>query len=241
MPDTLLPLHGKIAIVTGASSGLGYATVQGLVAAGASVIATARRAERLEALQSETGCEFIAGDAADTSTCDSVMELALNKFGRVDILVNNAGIGNYKQLIDTTLDDYDDLMRTNMRSSFLFSRAVAPHMVAQRSGTILFVSSVAGVAGTANEAVYSATKFAQVGFAQSLDQELYPYGIKVTALIAGGMKTEFALGKGRDPDAIQKSPMMEPHVAAQSIVFICSQPEGVRIPTFTLRHMGIRK
>jgi short-subunit dehydrogenase len=127
-----------------------------------------------------------------------------------------------------------------MRSSFLFSRLVAPGMVERRSGTIVFVSSVAGVAGAANEAVYCATKFAQVGFAQALDQELFPYGVKVTTLVAGGMKTEFAIGHGRVADKVAAGPMMEPEKMAEAIVFACSQPDGVRIPTLTVRHMGVR-
>jgi NADP-dependent 3-hydroxy acid dehydrogenase YdfG len=215
-------LKRKTAIVTGASSGLGWATVTALVASGANVVATARRSERLAALKAETGCEVFTGDAADAA-------------------VNNAGIGNYKQLIETSDADFDDLVRSNLRSSFLFSRAVAPGMIERRSGTIVFVSSVAGVAGAANESVYSATKFAQVGFAQSLDQELFPYGIKVTALIAGGMKTEFAIGKGRNADAIAASPMMDPADVAQAVLFVCAQPPGVRLPTLTVRHMGVRK
>ncbi len=235
------PLKGRVAIVTGASSGLGWATVTALAAGGVKVIAVARRADRLAALQAETGCEIFAGDASDAATCDAVMELATAKFGHVDILVNNAGIGNYKQLVDTSVEEYDELMRTNMRSSFLFSRTVVPGMVERRSGCLVFVASVAGVAGAANESVYSATKFAQVGFAQALDQELFPYGIKVTALIAGGMKTEFAVGQGREAEAVQKSPMMDPKDMAETILFVCAQPDGVRIPTVTVRHMGQRR
>jgi NADP-dependent 3-hydroxy acid dehydrogenase YdfG len=234
-------LKDKVAIVTGASSGLGAATVKAFAALGVKVVATARRAERLAALRDEFGCEVFAGDAGDEATAEAVVKLAMERFGRVDVLVNNAGAGNYKLLAETTVAEYDELMRVNMRSSFLFSRLVVPGMVEQRSGTIVFVSSVAGVAGAAKESVYCATKFAQVGFAQSLDQELFPYGVKVTALIAGGMKTEFAIGKGREVDAIAASPMMEPEHMAEAIVFACSQPEGVRVPTLTMRHMGVRQ
>ena len=230
----------RIAIVTGASSGLGWTTVEALAASGAKVFAVGRRAERLEALRSATGCEVFAGDASESATCEAVTDLALKKYGRVDILVNNAGLGNYKLLVDTTVGEYDELMRVNMRSSFLFSRAVAPGMIERRSGSIIFVASVAGVTGTANEAVYCATKFAQVGFAQALDQELFAHGIKVTSVIAGGMKTEFAIGRGREAEAVQSSPMMDPADVAEAVLFVCDQPDGVRIPTLTIRHMGRR-
>lgn len=234
-------LQGKVAVVTGASSGLGAATVKALRALDVIVVATARRVDRLEALRVETGCEIYPGDAADEATAEGVCAFVQNRFGAIDILVNNAGAGNYKLLSETSVAEYDELMRTNMRSSFLFSRAVAPGMVERRSGTIVFVSSVAGLAGAANESVYCATKFAQVGFAQALDQELFPYGVKVAALIPGGIKTEFALGRGRQAEAVAKSPMMDPAAVAESIVFICSQPDGVRIPMLTVRHMGTRK
>ena len=233
-------IRDRIAIVTGASSGLGWTTVEALAARGAKVFAVGRRAERLEALQSATGCDIFAGDASESVTCDAVLELALNKFGRADILVNNAGLGTYKQLVDTTVEEYDELMRMNMRSSFLFSKAVAPGMIERRSGSIIFVASVAGITGTANESVYCATKFAQVGFAQALDQELFSHGIKVTSLIAGGMKTEFAIGRGREAEAVQNSPMMDPGDVAEAVLFVCDQPDGVRIPTLTIRHMGRR-
>jgi short-subunit dehydrogenase len=156
----------------------------------------------------------------------------------VDILINNAGQGNYKSLVDTSIEEYDELMQSNMRSSFLFTRAVVPHFIVQRSGVLVFVSSVAGLAGAANEAVYSASKFAQVGFAQSLDHELRPHGIKVSTLCPGGMKTEFAVGRGRTATDVESSRMMEASDFADSIVFVCMQPANVRLPLLTVRHMG---
>lgn len=91
------------------------------------------------------------------------------------------------------MEEFNEIMRSTMRSSFVFARCIAPHLVAQRSGDIVFVSSVAGVAGATNEAVYCASKFAPVGFAQSLAEELHPYGVKVCVLCPGGMKTELQL------------------------------------------------
>ena len=204
---------------------------------------TARRAERLHDLQREiesTGGIALchAGDAADEATASAIVALALERFGRVDILINNAGQGNYKQLVDTSLAEYDDLMRSNMRSGFVFTRAVVPPMVAQGSGTILFISSIAGLAGAANESVYCATKFAQVGFAQSLDAELRKHGIKVQAICPGGIKTEFAVGRGRDTDSIARSTMMDPDELAEAVVFACSLPPNLRIPSMVVRHMG---
>lgn len=239
-------LAGKTALVTGASAGIGRATALALAARGANLVVTARREERLRQLCAEiesmdmkgAKAVFHAGDAAEESTAQQAVALAIATFGHLDILINNAGAGNYKNLVDTSVEEYDALMDANMKSGFLFSRYAVPHMIAQRSGTILFISSVAGLQGVAGEAAYSASKFAQIGFAQSLDAELRKHGIKVGAICPGGVKTEFALGHGRTEEFIRNSHMMDPAEVAEAIVFACLQPPNLRIPQMTVRHMG---
>jgi len=172
------------------------------------------------------------------ATAKQCVALAMSEFGRVDILINNAGAGNYKNLVDTSAEEYDALMDSNMKSSFLFTRHAAPVMIAQKSGEILFISSVAGLQGYAGEAVYCASKFAQIGFAQALDGELRKFGVKVGTICPGGVKTEFALGKGRTEESIRSSYMMEPAEVAEAIVFACLQPANARILQLTVRHMG---
>ena len=243
MQPTDRVLAGKTALVTGASAGIGWATAIALAHRGASLVVTARREERLRRLCAEletlgVKAVFHAGDAADEVTVKETISLALGTFGRVDILINNAGAGNYKNLVDTSAEEYDALMNANMRSGFLFSRYAAPQMMAQKSGTILFVSSVAGLQGAAGEAVYCATKFAQAGFAQALDAELRKHGIKVGTIFPGGVKSEFALGHGRTEEFIRNSHMMEPAEVAEAIVYACVLPANVRIPQMTVRHMG---
>jgi len=238
-----ISLVGKIAIVTGASAGIGWATAIALAQRGANLVVTARREERLRNLCAEiesTGAKavFYAGDAAEETTAQRAVALAVSNFGRLDIVINNAGAGNYKNLVDTSADEYDALMDANMKSGFLFSRYAVPHMVEQKSGTLLFISSVAGLQGAAGEAVYSASKFAQIGFAQSLDAELRKHGIKVGTICPGGVKTEFALGHGRTEESIRNSHWMDPAEVAEAIVFACLQPPNLRIPQMTVRHMG---
>jgi NADP-dependent 3-hydroxy acid dehydrogenase YdfG len=242
MPDAT-SLAGKSVLVTGASAGIGWATALALAAKGASIVVTARREQRLRELCNLIAAGggravFLAGDAAEESTAEKCVALAVKQFGRLDILINNAGAGNYKNLVDTSAEEYDALMDANMKSSFLFSRHAAPVMIAQKDGEILFISSVAGLQGYAGEAVYCASKFAQIGFAQALDGELRKYGIKVGTICPGGVKTEFAVGKGRTEEGVRNSYMMEPHEVADAIVFACSQPRNARILQMTVRHMG---
>jgi len=243
MQPAAAALAGKTALVTGASAGIGRATAIALARRGANLIITARREERLRQLAAEiesigVKAVFHAGDAAEEKTAQQAIVLALDTFGHLDILINNAGAGNYKDLIDTSAEEYDALMNANMRSGFLFSRHAAPHMIAQQSGIILFISSVAGLQGVAGESVYCATKFAQAGFAQALDAELRKHGIKVGAIFPGGVKSEFALGHGRTEEYIRNSRMMDPAEVAEAIVFACLQPPNLRIPQMTVRHMG---
>lgn len=238
-----ISLSGKTVLITGASSGLGHAAALAFAAAGANLVLTARRAERLESLCAEITASrgravFHPGDAGLEPTAAACVQLALDTFGTLDILINNAGLGNYRNLVDTSAADYDELMNANMRSGFLFSRHAVPGMIAQRFGTILFISSVAGLQGAAGEAVYCATKFAQVGFAQALDAELRKHNIKVGVLCPGGIKTEFALDKGRTEEFIRNSSMMDPADVAEAILYACQQPPNARIPQMVIRHMG---
>ena len=209
MPDAI-SLAGKTVLITGASSGIGWATALAFAAKGANVVVTARREERLREL-----CDLISsarrqgrvyrGRRSDEATAQQLRGAggeAVRPAGHPD---QQRGGGNYKNLVDTSVEEYDALMDSNMKSSFLFARYAAPGMIAQKSGEILFISSVAGLQGYAGEAVYSASKFAQIGFAQALDAELRKYNIKVGAICPGGVKTEFAVGHGRTEEGVQNS------------------------------------
>src|SRR2546421_12409865 len=121
------------------------------------------------------------------------------------------------------------MMDTNMRSTFLFSRHVVPVLLERGTGTIITIASMAGVMGFAGEAVYCATKFAQVGFTQALDRELRPHGIKVGVVCPGGVKTEFAIGRGRTEEGVSKSDMLEPEDVADAVLLACKQSPRSRI------------
>src|SRR4051794_4839394 len=149
-------LDGKVAIITGASAGIGQASARALAREGARLVLTARRGDRLDALIEEArslGGDGVAvvGDAREEETALRTVQAA-QALGRVDILINNVGVGNYKKLVDTSLDDYVEMMDANVRSTFLFARHVVPVMIRQGDGLILMISSMAGVYGFPGEA-----------------------------------------------------------------------------------------
>jgi 3-oxoacyl-[acyl-carrier protein] reductase len=235
-------LLGKTALITGASAGIGWASALALAGEGANIVITARRQERLAELESaiqKAGGKAVSllGDAKQEELARQAVDLAVQTFGSLDILINNVGVGNYKNLVDTTAEEYDEMMDTNMRSTFLFTRYAVPVMIGQGSGTILIISSMAGVYGFGGEAVYCATKFAQVGFAQALDKELRLHGIKVSAICPGGVKTEFALGKGRTEQSVAASGMLDPEDVAGVVLMTCTQSPRSRIIEVQMRTM----
>ena len=236
-------LQDKVALITGASSGIGSACARALAGDGAKLLVTARRQERLDALRRElepAGAKVVTfgGDAREESTAVGAVRAATEAFGRIDILVNNAGAGNYKNLVDTSAEEYDELVDTNVRTTFLFTRHTVPVMLRQQSGTILMISSMAGVYGFGGEAVYCMTKFAQVGFAQALDRELRGSGIKVGAICPGGVKTEFAIGKGRNAKDVAASDMLDPEDVAGVVLLACTQSPRSRLIEVQMRTMG---
>lgn len=236
-------LQGKVAIITGASAGIGKASAFALAQEGAHLVLTARRQQRLQELEAavrQAGGKAISvvGDATEEAVAQHCVATAIDTFGALDMLINNVGVGNYKNLVDTSANDYDVMMNTNVRSSFLFTRHAVPHMIKRGAGTILFISSMAGIYGFGGEAVYCATKFAQVGFAQALDKELRPHGIKVGVICPGGVKTEFALGKGRTAQSVAESGMLEPEDVAGAVLLACTQSPNSRIIAVQMRTMA---
>jgi 3-oxoacyl-[acyl-carrier protein] reductase len=235
-------LHGRVALITGASSGIGAAIARAFLEAGADLVAVARREERLRELaqaaeQRGRRCLAVTGDVREEETARRAIAAATDGPGRLDVLVNNAGIGIYKLLVETSADDYDAMMDSNMRSTFLFARHAVPVMLRQGEGTIINVASMAGVMGFPNEAVYCASKFAQVGFTQALDRELRPRGIKVGAICPGGVKTAFALGTGRTEQGVAASGMLEAEDVARAALLMATQPPESRIIEIRMRPM----
>ena len=236
-------LQGQVAVITGASSGFGYAAAKLFAEEGCQVLATARRAERLDQLVAETaGAEGrvvpFAGDAVEERTAIDAVRLAVESFGQIDILINNAGIGRYLSIEESTMQDYDEIYDANVRSAFAFTKHTVPHMVQRGRGQLIFVSSAAGVYGYPNESMYSTSKFALRGLAQSMDGELRRHGIKSCAFCPGAGITEFAVGHGRSDQQMDASGMLTPEQVADMFLFICTRPDNVRIIELRTRAMN---
>jgi 3-oxoacyl-[acyl-carrier protein] reductase len=232
-------ISGMVVAITGASAGIGAATANALLSQGAKVVVGARRKERLDELGQEfpDSVAVVEMDVRVPSDSKRLVSAALEKFGRLDVLVANAGIGAYGGIMDLTDDQLSDMMDTNIAGTVWPIRAVVPAFRAQGAGDIVIVASVAGIRGAGDEAVYAATKFAQVGLAGGLDRELREEGIRVTTLAPGGTATEFAMGAGRTPDMPGLDDMMRPEDVASAVVTVLKQPRSIRTLVWSMRSM----
>lgn len=189
-------LTDHVAIVTGASSGIGDATARHLAREGAAVVLAARRVERLDALKAEIEADdgralVVETDVTDRAACQALADAAIDAFGRIDILVNNAGLMPLSFVEKLKVDEWDRMVDVNVKGVLYCTAAVLPTMIEQQRGDILNISSVAGRRVFPGSAVYSATKFAVRAFSEGLRQELGPrYGLRVTSIEPGAVATE---------------------------------------------------
>ena len=237
MPAETRSLEGTVVAVTGASAGIGRATARLLVEAGAKVVITARREERLVELQNELGADSVAwvtGDIAEASTSARLVSAALDTFGRLDSFVASAGIGIYGDVVDGTDDQMKQMIDTNFTGTVWGVRSVVPTFLSSGGGDIVIVTSVAGIRGGADEAVYAGTKAAQLIFAGSVDRELREAGVRVTSLCPAAVSTEFAIGHGRTAGDAWLDDVLTAEDVAASIVFTLQQPRRVRTTQVTM-------
>jgi len=235
-------LRDTVVAITGATSGIGAATARQLVEAGARVAIGGRRASRLDELVAELGSDNVVGvvcDVREPSDTDQLVAAAIDKWGRLDSIVPNAGIGMYGGIMDNTDEQLTEMMDTNFAGTVWTIRSAVPEMLRTTGGgDIVIVSSVAGIRGGADEAVYAATKFAQVGLAGALDRELRASGIRVTAVCPAGVETEFAIGTGRTAGDPALAEFMRPEDVAFAVVTVLAQPRRVRTTQWQMWSMG---
>jgi 3-oxoacyl-[acyl-carrier protein] reductase len=230
-------LAGRVVAITGASAGIGAASARALAARGARVVLGARRKHRLDELAADLGdgVAVVEMDVRKPDDARTLVQTALDQFGGLDAVVANAGIGAYGGIMDLTDEQLATMMETNVAGTVWPIRAAVPHFLERGTGDIVIVASVAGLRGAGDEAVYAATKFAQVGLAGGLDRELRAKNIRVSTICPGGVATEFAMGAGRTPDMPGLAEMMRAEDVAEAIVTVLSQPKSMRTLIWSMR------
>lgn len=224
-------LKDQVCVVTGASRGIGKTIAEHFMREGAAVYCLSRSqpdAFAPEALAAAPKAPvWIACDVADETQADAAIARVIAEAGRVDVLVNNAGITRDGLLMRMKTEDWDTVMRTNLTSAFFLSRAASRHMLKQRSGAILNVSSVVGIMGNAGQANYSASKAGLIGFTKSLARELAPRGVRVNAIAPGFIETAMTdkipqEHKDKLATGIPLGRVGSPDEAASAALFLCS-------------------
>jgi NAD(P)-dependent dehydrogenase (short-subunit alcohol dehydrogenase family) len=199
MLKELFNLSGRAALVTGGSKGIGKAVARGLAEAGAKVAIAARHEDELKKAKAEiadgTGVEvesFVA-DMLDRAAVKKLAADVLTRFGRCDVLFNNAGSNKPQTLVETTEEVWDNIVELNLTSCMLLSRELAPAMIKNQWGRIIYTSSIMGLASNPARGCYSATKAALIGMARAQALELGPHGITVNCLAPGPIATDLPM------------------------------------------------
>jgi short-subunit dehydrogenase len=223
--------------VTGASRGIGYEIANAFAATGAHVILTSRDKQQLHILAKQIGS---SGGNATPLVCDvrssaavrSVARKILNRLGRVDVLVNNSGITSFKTFRSTSPAEFEDIIATNLRGTFLCTKAVLESMVRKRAGHIFNILSIAATKTFTHSAAYSASKAGALALTNVLREEVRAYNVKVTAVIAGATETEMWSQSSRRKYSRR---MMQPKDIASLIVAIYNAPRRAHVEEVVVR------
>ena len=229
-----MELEGKVALVTGASGGIGAAVSRRLHEAGASVGLLSRRGDDLGL---ERGLGIVC-DVRSRGAVAEATEAVVVHFGRLDIAVANAGLGAYGPFLDLDPEQLEAMIDVNLKGTLYTAAATLPHLIDSGEGDFLSMASVAGLRGLPGEAVYNASKFGQVGFTRALDHELREHGVRATSICPGAVKTEFAIGTGREEGDPALDEMMTADEVADVVLFTLTRPRGMRILTTSFRPMS---
>lgn len=231
-------LAGKVAVITGASRGIGRATAVALAAEGANVVVNYARsstaADEVVAAITESGGSAIAlqADVSDADQVDALIKATLDKWGQVDVLVNNAGITRDTLLLRMKPEDWQAVINLNLSGVFLCTRAVSKIMLKQRSGRIINIASVAGLMGNPGQANYSAAKAGVIGFTKTVAKEMATRGITVNAVAPGFIKTDMTEDLSNTEEILKYIPLGrygEADEVAGLIRFLAADPAAAYI------------
>ncbi|RJG06715.1 SDR family NAD(P)-dependent oxidoreductase [Noviherbaspirillum cavernae] len=215
-------LSGKAILVTGGASGLGAALCEVLSDAGARVMVADLDHDRAVRVADRLHADAIALDVGDPAAAEMAVEASVRQFGKLDVLINNAGVDVTCSLEDLSISDWERVIRTNLHGPFLMSRFAARRMRQAGHGHIVNIASTAAKRAWPNAAAYHASKWGLLGLSHALHAELRPFNIKVTAVIAGGMRTPFLLDRFPDIDI---TTLQEPANVARAVKSVLTLPD----------------
>ena len=220
-----MTLEGKAALVTGASRGIGRAVAQQLAAAGVGLGLASRSGDDL-------GLDGVVArpcDVRNPADLEAIVGETVDRFGRLDILVANAGVGAYGPFLELSREHLEEMIDVNVKGTLYAVRAALPHLIESGEADLVTIASEAGRRGLPLEAVYCASKFAQVGFTRAMDHELREQGVRCTNICPGGVATEFAMGRGRTPEMPELAGMISGEDVAEVVLFALTRPRTHRI------------
>jgi len=236
-------MKGKVVAITGAASGIGLECARTLVGAGARVVMIDRAAERLQALCEEIGPQALplVVDLLDAPQVSAMLPRILELAGRLDAFHANAGAYVGGAVVDGDPDAWDRVLNLNVNAAFRSVHAVLPHLVAQKSGDILFTSSVAGVVPVVWEPIYTASKFAVQAFVHSTRRQVAPHGVRVGAVLPGPVVTALLddWPKAKMEEALANGSLMEAREVAEAVLFMLTRPRGVTIRDMVIVPSGL--
>ena len=220
-------LAGKVVLVTGGATGLGAQLSTVMAEAGASVVIIDMKVEEAAGLADRLGATAETLDVRDADAATALVDRIACEHGRIDVLINNAGTDKTESIEDLTQEDFDRVVAVNLRAPFVLSKAVFPLMREAGQGYVVNIVSTAAKRAWANASAYHASKWGLLGLSHALHVEGRPLGIKVTALLAGGMRTPFILD--RFPDTPLEN-LQEPRAVADTVKFLLLTPRTTVIP-----------
>jgi NADP-dependent 3-hydroxy acid dehydrogenase YdfG len=229
-----MELEGKVALVTGASGGIGAAVAHRLHEAGASVGLLSRHGDGL-GLGRGLG---VVCDVRDRAAVGDATDAVVERFGGLDIVVANAGVGAYGPFLELDSEQLDAMIDINLKGTLYTAAATLPHLIAAGEGDFVSLASVAGLRAFPGEAVYNASKFGQLGFTRALDHELRERGVRATCICPGGVRTHFAIGSGREEGDPELEGMLTADEVADVVLFAVTRPRRMRILTTSFRPMS---